>query len=233
MYIHYVGRDKEYGDAIIACPRVFTEPPPDLSQVFDDGYFIFYPVTAAVAQGLAHVVGHLPSPGMPARFRRAGARVGRHISTWIIQDGPLDTVKSELSEEERRLPLAAIFSHQFLVNRIAEGWRPEMDFDPPASSERLVAGAPTPHVVSHYLYFPIERSAKEVAAALRAKGFQTEERLGADGENWLVLARHEIVPTEARLEEIQSFLESLATQGGGEYDGREVEVHEGEDSIRQ
>ena len=73
VYPPYVGRDKEYGDAIIACPRVFTVSPPDLSQSFHDGYFIFYPVTAAVAQGLAHVVGHFPSPGMPARFRRAGA----------------------------------------------------------------------------------------------------------------------------------------------------------------
>jgi hypothetical protein len=48
----------------------------------------------------------------------------------------------------------------------------------------------------HYLYFPEKTAATKAATKLRQQGFATEERLGADGANWLVLARHEVVPSE-------------------------------------
>jgi len=52
------------------------------------------------------------------------------------------------------------------------------------------------HVLLHYLYFPTRHGASDTAKELRARGFETEERLGADGVNWLVLAKHEVIPSE-------------------------------------
>jgi Regulator of ribonuclease activity B len=78
--------------------------------------------------------------------------------------------------------------------------------------------------VLHYLYFSRREDAATSAAALRASGFSTEERLGADGVNWLVLARHEIVPSEETIGAARTTMEELARQHGGEYDGWEVDA---------
>lgn len=80
------------------------------------------------------------------------------------------------------------------------------------------------HVLRHYLYFPEEAGAASVVAELQRRGFRTEQRLGADGVNWLVLARHEIVPTEASVLATRQTMEALVGPCGGEYDGWEAEV---------
>lgn len=84
-----------------------------------------------------------------------------------------------------------------------------------------------PHVVLHYLYFPKREAAAATAADLRRRGFATEERLGADGMNWLVLARQEIVPSEETLAAVRQVMENLAQDHGGEYDGWEAEAYTG------
>lgn len=80
------------------------------------------------------------------------------------------------------------------------------------------------HLVQHYLYFPLEQTANNVAHVLSSHGYSVECRLGADGVNWLVLARIELVPTEAAIAAARSFLEEIAIANHGEYDGWEAEV---------
>jgi hypothetical protein len=86
------------------------------------------------------------------------------------------------------------------------------------------AGPDKPQTVLHYLYFPQQRDADLVAHDLRARGFRCEHRLGADGANWLVLARHDLVPTPEQMAATRQGLEKLAESFGGEYDGWEVEL---------
>jgi len=81
-----------------------------------------------------------------------------------------------------------------------------------------------PHILLHYLYFPTKEVAAEVAIHLREQGFKTEERLGADSINWLVLATHEVVPSEEILAITRQMMEDLTGSRGGEYDGWEAEV---------
>ena len=80
------------------------------------------------------------------------------------------------------------------------------------------------HQVTHYLYFETAKVAREVASQLQASGYSTEDRLGADGENWLVLAKQKCVPTDAYVEQTRLFFEEIAERRGGEYDGWEAEV---------
>lgn len=80
------------------------------------------------------------------------------------------------------------------------------------------------HVLLHYLYFPRERDARAAAGELHRQGFRTEKRLGADGVNWLVLARHTVVPSEASVADARRLMESLVKPCNGEYDGWEAEV---------
>ena len=79
-----------------------------------------------------------------------------------------------------------------------------------------------PHTIVHYIYVANSKAANEVAQELNQRGFQTEDRVAADGVNWLVLARHEAVMTEGLMTSIRRSLETLVEKGGGEYDGWEV-----------
>lgn len=127
IYIHYIGKHPEYGDSVIVCPTVRAAVEPIAPTLFLNGFVVFYPVIAAVARGLAAIVGHLPSPGLPTRLRRPGVRVGLEVRTWIIEEPTGDVLKKNLSREDLLLPIAVIWNHEMLAMRVTAGWRPEME----------------------------------------------------------------------------------------------------------
>jgi hypothetical protein len=129
-YLHYLGRHPEYGDAVLVSRRLDERQASVTDRTFLSGYVAFYPVTAAVAQSLVEVIGHLPPPNLPRRLRRPGARSGRRIDTWIIENGTGETVKSKLSDDELQLPIAVIWNHELLAQRVAEGWNPAQEGRP-------------------------------------------------------------------------------------------------------
>jgi hypothetical protein len=120
----YIGCHREYGDAVLVNSKVRENPSPITGQVFSDSYVAFYPAVAAVAQGLVQVINHFAPPKMPQLLRRPGARLGRRVKTWIIDYGKYEAVKSKLSEDELKLPIAVIWNHEMLIQRILEGWSP-------------------------------------------------------------------------------------------------------------
>jgi hypothetical protein len=126
-YVLYVGTHPEYGDAIVVAPAVVSHRPSVSQRLFDEGYVTFYPARAAVAQGLLTAVGSLTAPPLPTVLRRPGVRSGRTVETWVIEDESGETVKRSLGDKERRIPIAAIWNHELLTQRIAEGWRPEQE----------------------------------------------------------------------------------------------------------
>lgn len=126
-YLLYVGAHAEYGDAVKVSPAVATQRPSVSHELFERGYVTFYPARAALAQGLVMIVGNLPAPSLPGVLRRPGARSGCSVETWIIEDQSGESVTRTLTREERHIPIAAIWNHELLVQRIAEGWRPEKD----------------------------------------------------------------------------------------------------------
>jgi len=239
IYLHYLGVHLDYGDGVKVCPTRFQSPVAVAENLFRDSFVVFYPARVAVTRGLAKVVGHLSSSGLPRRVRRPVGRSVKDVRTWVIEEGIREEVKHDLSDEELRLPLGEIWNHEFLVQRVLEGWRPEIEArgSAPASvtsDDRAALDAHRgssmqagPHSVLHYLYFPRQQAAILAAGVLRDRGFATEERLGADSINWLVLARHEIVLSEETIAGVRHVMEDLARQHGGEYDGWEVEVTKG------
>lgn len=125
IYLQYLGTHREYGDGVAVSPTAFPCPVPVAENVFGDSYVVFYPARAAVARGLAKVVGWLPPRGIPTRLRRPGARLGSKVETWIIEDDSREEVKRQLMEDDLRIPLAVIWNHELLLQRVREGWRPE------------------------------------------------------------------------------------------------------------
>jgi len=126
-YLQYIGKHPEYGDAVLVSPRLQPRQPSVTENIFSDGYVAFYPVTAAASQGLVKVVGHVSPPALPSRLRRAGVRSGPRVDTWIIEDESGEVVKAKLSEEELKFPIAAIWNHDLLIQRVAEGWTPQRE----------------------------------------------------------------------------------------------------------
>lgn len=127
VYMQYLGKHAEYGDAVAVCPREHESRAPENASLFVSAYVTFYPASAAVARGLARVCGACAPQPMPVKWRRPGAIEGLTVKTWIIEDGSSQEVKQRLSLEERHLPIAAIWNHEFLLQRVREGWRPEME----------------------------------------------------------------------------------------------------------
>jgi hypothetical protein len=125
--LQYLGKHPEYGDAVAVCPEVQPAGVKIEPMLFKDAYITFYPLTTAVTRGFAKTIGHLPSVfEVPRRLRRAGVRLNGQIETWVIEDPPREeVVKRKLSTEDLLLPIASIWNHEFLLERIAARWRPE------------------------------------------------------------------------------------------------------------
>lgn len=125
IYLHFLGKHHEYGACVAVTSSSTAVSAPVSAAIFADAFVTFYPATVAVSRGLARVVGNLPSAGIPKRWRRAGAREGRKVATWIIEEEGTRFLRRELTDEERRLPIVAIWNHEFLLERVRSGWRPE------------------------------------------------------------------------------------------------------------
>ena len=87
-----------------------------------------------------------------------------------------------------------------------------------------VSDGDAPHTILHYLYVPSSVAAAKIANELKHRGFCTEERLSGDGVNWLVLARHQAVPSKELMASICRSMKTLIANVGGEYDGWEADV---------
>ena len=168
-------------------------------------------------------------------YRRAGARSreGR-VLAWLICDGTKETLVRELSEEQRHLPIAAIWSHDVLVTSLTEEWRPEQDIGlppeprgpaaPEAGTKAEEEPTDRPRHVRHYLYFATAWVGKAVAAQLATQGYEVTSRKSADGKNWLVLAEHHVSDAGQAFDSAREALERLAREHSGQYDGYEIEV---------
>lgn len=124
VHVLYLGTHPVYGDGVLVARGLARVDASVDDGRFSDGYVAFYPARDAVRQRLVEVVAQLAPRGLPSRLRRPGARRGREISTWILEDGDAETVRRELSDDERRLPIAAVWNHALLVQRVTEGWDP-------------------------------------------------------------------------------------------------------------
>jgi len=129
----------------------------------------------------------------------------------------------ELTPEQRTLSIVQLWPHPVIVRNIVRSWLPERDeeFNLEAQkkeeAERILE-RPNANAIDHYLYFSTKREAEEAAKRLRVKGWPVEVRKGADGENWLALARQP-TPIEENIDEVREELENLAKELHGEYDG--------------
>lgn len=92
---------------------------------------------------------------------------------------------------------------------------------------KIGCASATESPIHHYLYFPERQVGERVANVLRSQGYVVEDRPGADEVQWLVLAKCNAAPTNATINEQRKFLEQIAKENNGEYDGWEADVQNG------
>jgi hypothetical protein len=126
-YLQYIGKHPHYGEAMLVSPMLHDRKSTVTNDLLSGAYATFYPVTAAIAQRLVEVVGHIAPTSLPPRFRRPGAMSGRRITTWIVEGEAGEQVRSKLTEDELQLPIASIWNHEYLVQRLQEGWSPSQE----------------------------------------------------------------------------------------------------------
>ena len=146
-YVQYVYRHRDppvqMGDLIRVLPGIFAKRPKEFSELNakHERFIAFFPVAIAVRRKYVSIVAHEKVPErfktLPL-FKAAGLRspeTSKPLS-WGLWDGKKSWRVSELTEEERRLPLRQFINLMLLGERIESGWTPEDEFAEPNAKNR-------------------------------------------------------------------------------------------------
>lgn len=97
----------------------------------ETNFWTFFPVEAAVREGLVSKVAHCD---VPVHARQTPLfRVGvpdpdtRRVSDWWLWDGEKSWRIGQITQEQRKLPIRASWNEARLRERLESGWLPEKD----------------------------------------------------------------------------------------------------------
>ncbi len=133
VYAQHTHFHREYGELLRVYAQKYAQRPADLSQILqgDQQLMCFYPLQAAIKFRLVEAVGHCPVPAESAAFPlfRTGIedRDTLKVKNWWFWDGERSWPHGELTPEQERYPMRGIWNHEYLIDRIVEGWRAEND----------------------------------------------------------------------------------------------------------
>jgi hypothetical protein len=242
IYGQYTHHGEDMGQLVRVLPGTYSARPLDFATLASQKelYFVFFTLELGLRAKQVEIVSNQPIPEWAKEFpimrRRGGIDRQGQTQNWIIGHGlRLYTVPDiqrafhvrELTPEQRKLSIPTLMSPQALTKAIMKCWTPERDEEiniearRRATEEQQKRGPGTteqPTFIDHYLYFPKTIQAEIAARRLKAKGWTVIVRMGADGENWLALAKQP-APIDPDIEEVREELERLAEELNGEYDG--------------
>ena len=241
-YVQYTHDGEHMGQLVRVLPGTYTNRPLDFASFArqKELYFVFYTLEHALRAKQLEFVSHQPIPDWAKEFpimRKRGMvgpeggpinwTIGHGLRLYTVPDIQRAQHVRSLTAEQKKISIACIMPHHALVNSIVKGWVPERDEElnlaarrqekeqerqqPPRGSEQSSS-------IEHFLYFPKKSQAEKAAQRLKATGWSVAVRMGADGENWLTLAKQP-APIEDDIESVRDELERLADELGGEYDG--------------
>ncbi len=132
-YAQYTHKNSRYGSLLRVFKKVYVGKPECLEEILNDEvkFSIFFPLKAAVDQGIVKVVGNLSIPKELSQFPifRAGVvdpSTGK-VATWWLWDGESEEKVSSLSEEQKHLPIRGVWNDTLLIERIESNWTPYTD----------------------------------------------------------------------------------------------------------
>jgi hypothetical protein len=132
-YFQFVKKVVPMGSLIRVFPRIYAEERPDWEKLVahDTNFWIFFPVGAALKQGIVQKMANcaIPEHSRNTPVFRAGVvdPATSKVETWWFWDGEKEWKVGSITEEQRKLPIRDSWNDTFLVKRIEEGWLPEKD----------------------------------------------------------------------------------------------------------
>ena len=157
LYVQLTDHHAEYGELIRVLEGTHDHRPSEIGSLAGRGdvWLGFYPLGAAVRQGLMSHVGHASVPSERAAFPLfktavTDPRTG-DVARWWLWDGAREWRVDRLDADQAQLPDRGIVNHEYLLGEVFGHTGPEPRRESPAESRAV-----------HYLYFA-ERS-------LRASG---------------------------------------------------------------
>jgi hypothetical protein len=145
-YVQYTHYQKPLGTLIRVLPGFHQSKPTDFVELAKakELYFVFCPIQTLVNQGLLQVASNECVPDSAVRFppmRRRGfvrpLAKGGGVSSWIIVEGKEERRVEKLTAVQARLSIASSWNLGMLVERLTEGWVPEMDLGLPFPDPHL------------------------------------------------------------------------------------------------
>jgi len=246
-YVQFTHLRESMGHLVRVLPGLFETRPQDIAELATQKelYFVFYPVSYALRDGLVHFVSNQPIPewAKPSPLMRwRGLEDNTGKSCWKIlrasDELTLDFHRRtpairELTPDQKKLSIHWLLGHESMVSHIARGWIPEREeeFRLQAAAERAARKAEAEpsnllekHSMDHFLYFPRKLKAESAARALKDRGYSVAVTRGADNKSWLALAKGLRPQSEEEMEQLRDQFEALAAQFEGDYDGWETAV---------
>lgn len=132
-YAQYPHQHPQFGGLIRVFDRLFSERPNELQKAAQGPvrFSTFFPVRAAIKRGIFRVVGNQEIASQNREFPvfRDGLEDPRtnKVTTWWFWDGEREWKVGQITEEQRKMPIRAVWNDTFLVNRIESGWTPGID----------------------------------------------------------------------------------------------------------
>ena len=240
-----------YGDLVRVLPGLYPTRCSDFSALaqMKENYFVFTPISAACRRKQATIVSNEPVPpwaqGIPLMRMATWYENGKGRG-WYLWDGSNTYPAIDPLNELTKLSIASVWGHEFLIDRLAEGWLPSdepvEEDSPPAvilhsppsndmeseieQSQALDPDSSKETIVRHYLYFSSEMSARDAGKLLECEGYLVQvERSGGD-DNWLLQPIKRTALNIKSIDKSMVYLKNFAAAQGGEYDGWDVFVDE-------
>lgn len=130
-YVQYT-HENEYGGVIRVLPGIFDHPlqKDTLCKLatHPHEFIAIIPVTAAVSRKIFKVAAHCDIPEFANSHPIFRSSKGEY-EDYTLWDGEKEWSKDELSEDEKKFPILSIWNDTLLAERIADGWRPEKEFE--------------------------------------------------------------------------------------------------------
>jgi hypothetical protein len=131
-YFQFVKKVPPMGSLIRVLPGTYADLPDlDVLVAEQTNFWIFFPVSAALKQGIVNSVKKcaIPEHSQKIPTFRAGIvdpSTGC-VNTWWFWDGEKEWKVGEITAEQRKYPIRGTWNDTLLVQRIEDGWLPEKD----------------------------------------------------------------------------------------------------------
>jgi len=133
-YIQCCLKHPRYTYLIRILPGMYETQPSSLKDLATrrEAFFVFFPLGAAARRGIVRWVTNEALPKwaqkQPLMRLEGGSAPGGKVLNWRLWDGGTkETLVQKLTDDQKKVSIAEIWNDTLLIERICQGWKPEVD----------------------------------------------------------------------------------------------------------